>query len=88
MNGTLFPNLPEDEAEALRRLAGLDVAPDLVGFWPQESLLVYEFVEGEMWHGDMHSVAVLLTRKEAADATGFRSVPLSLPDIKVVQDCC
>ena len=37
MTGTLFPNLPEDEAEALRRLAGLDVAPDLVGFWPDAS---------------------------------------------------
>ena len=46
MTGTLFPNLPEDEAEALRRLAGLDVAPDLVGFWPDASLLVYDYVEG------------------------------------------
>ena len=52
MTGTLFPNLPEDEAEALRRLAGLKVAPDLVGFWPEESLLAYEFAEGDMWDGD------------------------------------
>ncbi|MDC3129564.1 hypothetical protein OA432_01750, partial [Paracoccaceae bacterium] len=49
VTGTLFPNLPEDEAEALRRLAGLKVAPDLVGFWPEESLLAYEFAEGDMW---------------------------------------
>ena len=81
MTGTLFPNLPRDEAEALRRLAGLDVAPDLVGFWPDASLLVYDFVEGDMWDGDMASVARLLLRKEAADPTGFRTVPLTIPDI-------
>ena len=81
MTGTLFPNLPGDEAEALRRLTGLDVAPDLVGFWPDASLLVYDFVEGDMWDGDMASVARLLLRKEAADPTGFRTVPLTIPDI-------
>ncbi len=32
VTGTLFPNTPEDEAEALHRLAGLKVAPNLVGF--------------------------------------------------------
>ncbi len=81
MTGTLFPNLPEDEAEALRRLAGLKVAPDLVGFWPEASLLLYEFVEGDMWDGDIKGVAELLLRKEAADPTGFRKVPLNAKDI-------
>jgi len=81
VTGTLFPNLPEDEAEALRRLEGLDVAPKLVGFWPDVSLLVYEFVEGDMWDGDMQSIAQLLLRKEAADPTGFRSVPIKVQDI-------
>ena len=81
MTGTLFPNLPEDEAEALRRLAGLDVSPDLVGFWPDASLLIYDYVEGPMWDGDMANVAQLLLRKEAADPTGFRTVPLTIPDI-------
>lgn len=81
MTGTLFPNLPEYEAEALRRLAGLDVAPDLVGYWPDASLLVYEFVEGDMWDGDMQGAAHLLLRKEAADPTGFRTVPLTTAEI-------
>ena len=81
MTGTLFPNLPVDEAEALRRLDGLDVAPRLVGFWPEVSLLVYEYVEGSMWNGDMVGVAELLLRKEAADPTGFRTVPLTSEDI-------
>ena len=81
MTGTLFLNLPEDEAEALRRLAGLDVAPDLVGFWPDASLLVYDFVEGEMWDGDMQGAAHLLLRKEVADPAGFRTVRLDPRDI-------
>ena len=81
MTGTLFPNLPMDEAEALRRLAGLDVAPELVGFWPEKSLLIYDFVEGNMWDGDVQGVAQMLLRKEAADPTGFRNVPLNPQDI-------
>ncbi|UWQ93046.1 hypothetical protein K3727_09820 [Rhodobacteraceae bacterium M382] len=81
MTGTLFPNLPDDEAKALHRLAGLDVAPDLVGYWADLSLLVYEYVEGNMWDGDMPSVAALVMRKEVADPTGFRDVPLDVRDI-------
>ncbi len=81
MSGTLFPNLPEDEAKALRRLAGLDVAPDVLGFWPESSLLVYNYVEGEMWDGDMEGVAQLLLRKEVADPEGFRAVPIDPGEI-------
>jgi hypothetical protein len=46
MTGTLFPNLPQDEVNALQRLEGLNVAPDFVGFWPEVSLVVYGYVEG------------------------------------------
>ncbi len=81
MTGTLFPNLPEDEAEELRRLSGFDVAPDLVGFWPEALLLVYDYVDGEMWNGDMAGVARLLKRKEIADPTGFRDVPVTFEEI-------
>ena len=86
MMGTLFPNLPVDEAEALRRLEGLDVAPRLVGFWPEVSLLVYEYVEGNMWNSDMVGVADLLLRKEAADPNGFRTVPLTSENILIEGD--
>jgi len=86
MMGTLFPNLPVDEAEALRRLEGLDVAPRLVGFWPEVSLLVYEYVEGSMWNSDMVGVAELLLRKEVADPNGFRTVPLTSEDILIEGD--
>lgn len=81
MTGTLFPNLPKDEAEALRRLSGFDVAPDLVGFWPEAYLLVYDYVDGEMWDGDMAGVARLLNRKDTADPTGFRDVPVTFEEI-------
>jgi Ser/Thr protein kinase RdoA (MazF antagonist) len=75
--GTLFPNLPEAEAEAARRLAGLDVAPGLIGYWPGERAIVCDFVAGGAWSGDVAAVAALLLRKEAADPTGFRAVPLT-----------
>ena len=82
--GSLFPNLPEDEARALRVLEGLNVAPVLIGFWPEASVLIYEYVEGEMWEADVEAVANLILRKERADPTGFRSVPIR-PDAILFQ---
>lgn len=79
--GTLFPNLPDSEALALERLSGLAVAPERVGYWPQERVLVYEYVDGVPWDGDVEAMAELLLRKEAADPAGFRQVPLQPRDI-------
>lgn len=70
----LFPNLPYDEARALAKLEGLDVAPRLIGFWPDCHLLVYQYVEGSHWNGDFKGMAAALIRKERADARGFRRV--------------
>ena len=66
-----FPNSATDEAEALRRLSEFDVSPKFVAMWPEENLLVYEYVTGSTWAGDVEAVAKLLKRKEAADPTGF-----------------
>ncbi len=74
-SGTLFPNSPADEARALHRLCGLDVAPRLVGFWPDLSLMIYDFVAGRPWTAGSADVALALLRKEAADPAGFRAVP-------------
>lgn len=74
--GTLFPNLPADEARALQVLGPLGVAPQLLGFWPDLRLMVYEFVEGMPWQTGVADVARLLLLKEAADPAGFRRVPL------------
>ena len=81
VEGTLFPNHPEAEAEAARRLAPLDVAPALVGFWPEEHAIACDFVEGGMWDGEVAAVAKLLLRKEAADPDGFRKVVMTPAEI-------
>lgn len=77
MAGTLFPNLPDDEARALQRLAGLAVAPEPVGYWPQERVLLYAYVEGAPWDGDIAAMAALLVRKAGVGGDGFRQVPVT-----------
>lgn len=72
---SLFPNMPDQEAAALDRLDGHDVAPEPVGFWPKDGILLYRYVEGALWSGDVAAVADLLRRKEAVSSHGFRSVP-------------
>jgi hypothetical protein len=86
ISGTLFPNLPEDEARALGRLTGLQVAPELIGFWPERSVLAYEYVEGSHWDGDLAGMAALLNRKEQADPTGFRTIPVTSETIMIEGD--
>ena len=82
--GTLFPNLPDAEAMALQRLAGLNVAPTFVGFWPEASVLLYDYVPGALWQDDVTAVAELLRRKEAADPTGFRPLAI-MPEAILAQ---
>lgn len=73
--GTLFPNLPDDEARALGLPGPPGVAPRLLGYWPDQALMACSFVEGDQWHSGTRDVARLLLRKEAADPSGFRKVP-------------
>lgn len=77
LKDSLFPNLPDAEAAALERLSGLGVAPEPFAFWPDDGILVYTYVEGEVWRGDLAGMAHLLRRKEAAEAHGFRAVPIT-----------
>lgn len=77
MAGTLFPNLPDDEARALQRLAGLAVAPEPAGYWPQDRVLLYAYVEGAPWTGDIEAMAALLSRKAGVSGEGFREVPVT-----------
>jgi thiamine kinase len=78
---SLFPNLPDNEALALQRLAGLGVAPDFVSYWPEAKVLLYRYVEGGAWKGDPTPIADLLRRKEAVGCEGFRRVPVEIADI-------
>ena len=81
LKDSLFPNLPEAEAAALERLSGLGVAPEPFAFWPDDGILVYSYVEGDVWRDDLIGMANLLRRKEAANAQGFRVVPMTAEDI-------
>ena len=76
---TLLPIMPEAEARALEMLAGHDVAPEPVGFWPAGEchgpVLVYRFVPGAMWHGDTAEAAALMARFHHVPAEGFRTLP-------------
>ena len=83
---SLFPNLPTAEALALTRLSGLNVAPDLVGFWPAEQVLIYRYVPGPEWQNDVTSAALLMRRQAQADPTGFRHVPRTAQDILAQAD--
>ena len=84
--GSLFPNLPQDEALALTRLSGLNVAPDLVGFWPDAQVLIYRHVEGPEWQDDVTAAARLFKRQALADPTGFRAVPTTAAAILAQAD--
>jgi tRNA A-37 threonylcarbamoyl transferase component Bud32 len=86
LKDSLFPNLPDAEAAALKRLSGLNVAPEPFAFWPDDGILVYTYVEGEIWKADLEGMAALLRRKAAADADGFRSVPITSEGILIEGD--
>jgi aminoglycoside phosphotransferase (APT) family kinase protein len=77
----LFPNLPEPEHRAMALANRLGLAPKPVAFIerPELTVLVYGYVEGEMWRDGIADVAAMLKRLRAADPSGFRAVPMT-PD--------
>jgi Ser/Thr protein kinase RdoA (MazF antagonist) len=61
----LFPILPIAEHAALQFLQDHECAPTPVTFIatsPAGSLLIYEYVEGSSWNGDLEAAATLLAR--------------------------
>ena len=87
-----FPNSLSNEAEALTRLDGLRVSPTFVAIWPEKNLLVYEYISGSTWSGDVAPVARLLRRKESVDPHGFPLGKLSpqalLSEAKSIYEKC
>jgi thiamine kinase len=83
----LYPQLPGDENRALVALAGTGLAPiplaysdDLDG----RAVLVYRYVEGEMWSSGVAAVGRLLRRLHTAAVTsGFRPLPVAVEDLAV-----
>jgi aminoglycoside phosphotransferase (APT) family kinase protein len=81
----LFPNLPEPEHRAMSRANALGLAPTPVAFIerPDVTVLVYHYVEGEMWQDGVGDVARLLRRLRDVDPSGFRAVPMTAEGILV-----
>ena len=79
----MFPILPTAEYAALRFLEGRHCAPQPIAFVsesPAGSLLVYHYVQGSAWNGDIDAAATLLARVQqfplnAAATNAFRKLP-------------
>lgn len=85
----MFPILPTDEYAALRFLQDHDCAPKpiaLIADSPVGSLLVYEYVNGKSWNGDLQAAAILLARVQsipidAFATSAFRKLPTQAPEL-------
>ena len=58
----LFPLRFEDESRLLADYQEAEIAPCLVTTEPSRRLLVYEFVPGDIWDGDLADAAAMLNR--------------------------
>jgi aminoglycoside phosphotransferase (APT) family kinase protein len=70
----MFPILPKSEYTALRFLQEHECAPKPVAFIadsPVGSLLVYEYVKGSSWNGDLQAAAKLLARLQSIPIDDF-----------------
>jgi thiamine kinase len=83
---SLFPNLPNAEAQALSVLHAAQVAPERVAFFEtaeEHPILVYQYWPGQVWHQDVVPIAQLLRRLHAlaVDRSDFRALPVDAAGI-------
>ena len=86
----MFPILPAAEHSALHLLQGQQCAPTPIAFIadsPAGSLLVYWYVQGSSWNGDLEAAATLLARVQGVpiDAfaeNAFRKLPTDAPELQ------
>ena len=79
----LFPLRFEDELRLLADYQDTDIAPCLVTTDPSRRLLVYEFVPGEVWNGDLAGAAALLSRVgKAAPRDWLRRLPSEVGELR------
>ncbi|MBJ7469137.1 MAG: aminoglycoside phosphotransferase family protein [Rhodoferax sp.] len=70
----MFPILPTAEHAALQFLQDQECAPTPIAFIadsPAGSLLVYEYVQGSIWNGDLEAAAILLARVQSIPIDAF-----------------
>ena len=85
----MFPILPTAEFAALQFLEEQACAPKPIAFIadsPVGSLLVYEYVQGSSWNGDLEAAATLLARVQripinAFAIHAFRKLPSESPEL-------
>lgn len=83
----LYPQLHDHEALALEVFASRRVAPVLVGYLPDAEVgpvVVYEFVEGAMWDGDVAAAAAVLARAHVTvvpEDAPFRRLAVTSDDV-------
>ena len=85
----MFPILPSAESAALQFLQQQQCAPTPIAFItdsPIGSLLVYEYVQGSSWNGDLEAAAILLARVQripinAFAKSAFRKLPTEAPEL-------
>jgi aminoglycoside phosphotransferase (APT) family kinase protein len=85
----MFPILPTAEYAALQFLDEHECAPTPINFIadsPIGSLLVYEYVQGTSWNGDLEAAATLLARVQripidAFAIHAFRKLPTDAPEL-------
>ena len=85
----LFPIIPTAEDAALQFLKNQDCAPTPIAFIadsPIGSLLIYEYVQGTSWNGDLDAAAILLARVQAIPIDAFaihafRKLPTESPEL-------
>lgn len=79
----LFPLLFEDEGRLLAHYQDAGIAPHLVTTDRDRRLLVYRFIPGDVWGGDLSGVGALLTRVgQVAPAEWLRKLPSSVDELR------
>jgi aminoglycoside phosphotransferase (APT) family kinase protein len=86
----MFPILPTAEHAALQFLQEQECAPTPIAFIadsPAGSLLVYAYVQGSSWNGDLEAVAILLARVHGVPIDAFamdacRQLPTEAPGLQ------
>ena len=87
----MFPILPITEYAALRFLQDWQCAPTPTAFIadsPAGSLLIYEYVKGGNWNGDLEATATLLARVhripiDAFAMNAFRKLTTDVPKLQI-----
>ncbi len=88
----LYPMLPDSEALALKTLKDKAIAPDFIAYFPatqiERAVLIYDYVPGSLWQGDLTQIADLMKRFHTLDSseTGFRILPQTPKEILAQAD--